>query len=217
MRQWGRVLTIGAFALGLFACAPVDDTTGSRLAQPPAGTPPRKPDDAGDIAIVGQNVAQSIMNLPVVANATVPPLVQFNGVTSIIEPPIDTDPYTQLLRDRLLLLTREKLRFVEHTLPPLVTSSGKKSRKKAAASTAESSTEPDYEILAELRGHANDDLYRIQVQFVDLQTSEVLFDGLYRIRKEAAEQPSDAQPDYNQPPPAQDTTAPPAPAPAGSL
>jgi hypothetical protein len=217
MKQFGRNFTIAAFALTLAACAPVDDSIGSRLAQPPAGTPPQNSVDAGDIAIVGQEVAHSIMDLPVVGSAPVPPLVQFTGVTSIVDKPIDTDPYTELLRDRLLLLTREKLRFVEHTLPPLVIVSSKKGKgKEAAPQPAQNTTEPDYEILAELRGHAEDEFYKIQVEFVDVNTKEVLFNGLYRIRKEASIQPSPDQSDDTQAPPVQDATVPPAPAAAGN-
>jgi hypothetical protein len=219
MRKFGRNLTIAAFALTLAACAPleeVDDTTGSRLAQPPAGTPPQKPIDAGDIAIVGQEVAHAIMDLPVVATAPIPPLVQFTGVTSIMTQPIDTDPYTTLLRDRLLLLTREKLRFVEHTLPPYVPP-GKHKKKAPPPQPDQNTDNPDYEILAELRGHAEDEFYRIQVEFVDIHSNEVLFNGLYRIRKEAElesvpnpapEPPDNSQPPPAPPPPMNDLTAP---------
>jgi hypothetical protein len=214
VRRFAQNLTVAVFALTLAACAPMEDedsTVGSRLAQPPAGVPPQKPVDAGDIAIVGQEVAHSIMDLPVVANAIVPPLVQFTRVTSIIDKPIDTDPYTQLLRDRILLLTREKLRFVEHTLPPYVPPT--KKHKKAPPPPPDQNTEnPDYEILAELRGHADNEFYKIQVQFVDIQTNEVLFDGLYRINKEAPDQPppepSPEPSDNNQAPPTSDLTAP---------
>lgn len=189
MKQFGRNLTVAAFALTLVACAPVDDSIGSHLAQPPAGTPPQKPTEAGDIAIVGQEVAHAIMDLPVVASAPIPPLVQFTGVTSIVDKPIDTDPYTELLRDRILLLTRIKLRFVEHTLPPYVPPTKKGKSKKALPQPVQNTENPDYEILAELRGHAEDDFYKIQVEFVDIHTNEVLFNGLYRIRKEASEGP----------------------------
>jgi hypothetical protein len=230
MRAFGRNLTVAAFVLILAACAPleeVDDTTGSRLAQPPAGTPPQPPIDAGDIAIVGQEVAHSIMDLPAVAGAPVPPLVQFTGVTSIIEPPIDTEPYTTLLRDRLLLLTREKLRFFERTLPPYVPP-GKKSKKKKAEPTSvpvQNTDNPDYEILAELRGHADAEFYRIQVQFIDLHGNEVLFNGLYRIRKEAplepVPNPAPEPSDNSVPQPAGDLTTPtttePAPTGGGNL
>jgi len=199
MRNWGRSMGIAAVVLALVACAPVDDSIGSRLTQPPAGTPPQKPIEAGDIAIVGQEVAHSIMDLPVVANATVPPLVQFTGVTSIVDKPIDTDPYTELLRDRLLLLTRLKLRFVEHTLPPYVSPSKKK---KQAPQPVQNTEDADYQILAELRGHAESEFYKIQVEFVDIHTNDVLFNGLYRIRREADVQPSDAPAsDYQAPPP----------------
>jgi len=215
----GRNFTIAAFALALAACAPVDDSIGSHLAQAPAGTPPQKPLEAGDIAIVGQEVSHSIMDLPVVVGAPVPPLVQFTGVTSIIDKPIDTDPYTQLLRDRLLLLTREKLRFVERTLPPLVIGPSKKA-KKAPPQPVENTTEPDYQILAELRGHAEDEFYKIQVEFVDIHTNEVLFNGLYRIRREASLEPvpnpSPEPSGDTQEPPLHDTAAPTTTAPAAT-
>ena len=198
MKNGGRYLTIAGFALALTACAPVDDSIGSHLEQPAAGMPKPVPTEAGDIAIVGQEVAHSIMDLPVVANATVPPLVQFTGVTSIVDKPIDTDSYTELLRDRLLLLTRLKLRFVEHTLPPYVPPSKKK---KVEAPSPASNEDADYQILAELRGHAEDEFYKIQVEFVDIHTNEVLFNGLYRIQREADVQPSDEPSDNNQPPP----------------
>jgi hypothetical protein len=209
MRQFGRNLTIAAFALTLAACAPVDDSIGSHLAQPPAGTPPQTPIDAGDIAIVGQEVAHSIMDLPVVASAPIPPLVQFTEVTSIIDKPIDTAPYTELLRDRLLLLTREKLRFVEHTLPPYVPPT-KKGKKQASPQPTQDTENPDYQILAELRGHAEAEFYKIQVEFVDIRSNEVLFNGLYRIRKEAATLEAVPNP---VPEPSGDSQAPPPPQP----
>lgn len=208
MNGWGRNWLIAALALSLVACAPVDDSIGSRLAQPPAGTPKPKPIEAGDIAIVGQEVAHSIMDLPAIADAPTPPLVQFTGVTSIIDKPIDTDPYTELLRDRILLLTREKLRFVEHILPPYVPPSKKK--KKSMPQPDQNTTNPDYEILAELRGHAEDEFYKIQVEFVDVHTNEILFNQLYRIRKEASDEPPPEQPTDQQPSaPTGDQSAPP--------
>jgi hypothetical protein len=142
-------------------------------------------------------------------------MVQFNGVTSIISGPVpvDTDPYTELFRDRLLLLTREKLRFVEHSLPPLVIDAPKKSKKKKPP-VPEMVEVPDYQILAEMRGRSEDDLYKIQVQFVDAQTGEILFDELYRIRKEAPPEPPDAvpvtPPDDSIAPPDQNPNPPPA-------
>ncbi len=216
MKLVGRYLGVAACALVLAGCAPmeeVDDTTGSRLAQPPPGTPPEKPIEAGDIAIVGQEVAHSITDLPAVSGAAVPPLVRFNGVTSIIVPPIDTDPYTELLRDRLLLLTREKLRFVEHTLPAYVPPT-KKSKKKTETQTqpVQNLTNPDYEILAEMRGHAEADTYRIQVEFVDVHSGQILFNSVYRIHKESPVEPSQDAVQMPPPPepPGQPSSAPPA-------
>jgi hypothetical protein len=207
-RQWTG---IAVAALLLAACAPEDDSIGSHMAQPAAGMPKMETTDAGDIAIVGQEVAHGIMELPEVSGAAVPPLVQFNGVTSIVDKPIDTDPYTELLRDRLLLLTREKLRFVEHTLPPYVAPSKKKH--KAQAQPDQNTTDPDYQILAELRGHADADFLKIQVEFVDSHTNQVLFNQVYKIRPEA----SGPQPDSgNTVSPSMDSGTPPPPPPPPS-
>jgi hypothetical protein len=208
MEKVVRNLTIAAVALSLAACAPVDDSIGSHLDQPPAGAPKPKPVEAGDIAIVGQEVAHAIMDLPAVSSASVPPLVRFTGVTSIVDKPIDTDPYTELLRDRILLLTREKLRFVEHTLPPYVPPSKKKV--KTLPQPVQNTTDADYEILAELRGFVKDDFYKIQVEFIDIHTKDVLFNQVYRIHKEASEQPPDS------PSGAPEASVPPPPATSGS-
>jgi hypothetical protein len=181
----GRWVVAAAALLALAGCAETDNPASSHLAQVPAvdaatGQPII---EAGDIAIVGQLVAHSLMALPEVADAEKPPLVQFTGVTSVVTGPVDTSPYTELLRDRLLLLTREKLRFVERQLPPLT--SHKIKHHKDVPAPIDVDSDADYQILAELRGNFDDDDYHIQVQFVDLHSSQVLFNGLYRIRKEA--------------------------------
>jgi hypothetical protein len=206
-RQIGRYILIAGCAVSLAGCAGMnldeDNVTGSRLAQPPPGQPLPKAEEVGDITIAGQNFAHAIMDLPAVSGATVPPLVQFNGVTSIVNPPIDTEPYTELLRDRLLLLTREKLRFLEHTLPPYVP--GKKHA--IDKQPVQNTSDPDFQILAELRGHAEADFYRIQIEFVDAHSHQVLYNGLYHIRPEAGEQQSAPEPAGNnvqQPPPEPD-------------
>ena len=171
----GALMAVVACALALAGCATENDerdAMGSRLYQPPPGTKRPAPVDAGDIAIVGQDVAQAILQLPSISSATTPPLVRFNGVTSIINPPIDTAPYTQLLRDRLLLLTREKLRFVEHTLPPF---------KGHATDVGDA----EYQVLAEIRGQEKAPTYKVQVEFVEIGSGNILFNQTYRIAKEA--------------------------------
>ncbi len=234
MRTWERGALFAMTALALTACAggmseDVDDTTGTHLQQSaPAGSPPVKPIPAGDITIVGQDVGHAIIDLPEIANAPVPPLVQFTGVTSIVTDPktpgvpapVDTEPYTELFRDRLLLITRLKLRFVEKTLP-LLAVTPKKGKKSSSSTPAQNTTNPDYEILAELRGHYDADLYHVQVQFKNMQTGDILFDNVYSIRKEA--QPGQAQvadptasgdSTYEHLPPPPENTGTPAPAPA---
>jgi hypothetical protein len=214
----GRYILIAGCALSLAGCAGMnmdeDSVVGSRLAQPPKGQPLPKAEEVGDITIAGQNFSHAIMDLPAVSGATVPPLVRFNGVTSIIMPPIDTEPYTELLRDRILLLTREKLRFFEHTLPPYIP--GKKHRSEDKQ-PVQNTSDPDFEILAEMRGHAEADMYRIQIEFVDAHSHEVLYNGLYHIRPEAGEQqnaPESAnapEPSENNPPPPLQDDRPPVP------
>jgi hypothetical protein len=189
VRTWFCNLALVAGTLALAACAggdlDVDNTTGSHLAQPPPGSPADPTVQAGDIAIAAQEFSHSIRGLPQIAGDSTPPLVKFTGVTSILRDQngqlaaVDTEPYTALLRDRLLLGDREKLRFVEHQLPPLVTHS------KHGHSEPVDSDSADYKVLAELRGRADADYYRIQMEFVDVHSGDVLFSAVYRIRREA--------------------------------
>jgi hypothetical protein len=173
-----RLALPAAATLALAACASVPNEP--PLPQMDAAGEPILPAD--DVAVAGQEASHSIMDLPEVAQATVPPLVKFEHVTSALAAPIDTEPYTDLLRDRLLLLTREKLRFVEHTLPPL---HGKKGKKGAGVSGGNA----DYEITAVLGPDAGPDTYLIRIEFVDLHTGQPIFSGLYRIRPEAQPAP----------------------------
>jgi len=186
--NWGALAVVAVCALVLTGCAAENDerdSMGSHLAQPPHGAKRPPPVDAGDIALVGQDVARQIQQIPAIAEASTPPLVRFNGVTSIVIPPIDTAPYTELLRDRLLLLTREKLRFVEHTLPPY--SPG--GHKKHVEASSESS-DAEYQVLAEIRGQAKAPTYKVQVEFVQIGSGNILFNQTYRISKEDQGQPS---------------------------
>jgi hypothetical protein len=188
--RWTLLPVAVAVTLGLLAgCGPeVDDTTGSRLAPTPyANGQMPQPVEAGDIAIAGQYFAHAINDLPAVSGAANPPLVQFTGVTSIVvgKEPVDTEPYTDLLRDRLLLGTREHLRFVERTLPLLVPPPKKIHSRKDLPPDQYVSTDPDYQVIAELRGREDDPSYRVAIQFVDFHSGQVLYDALYNIRKEA--------------------------------
>ena len=178
----GAWIALAVCTLALAGCATENDerdSMGSHLSQPPAGTRRPAPVDAGDIALVGQDVAHAILELPAVAEASTPPLVRFNGVTSIVNPPIDTEPYTVLLRDRLLLLTREKLRFVEHTLPPYIPG-----HKKHAEAPSGGDSDAQYQVLAEMRGQATAPTYKIQIEFVEIGSGNILFNQTYRISKE---------------------------------
>jgi hypothetical protein len=182
---WTRAALPGAVALALAACA------GTPAAPPlpqtdSAGQPILA---AGDVVIAGQEAAHAMMDLPEVADAATPPLVRFEGVTNALPTPVDTEPYTDLLRDRLLLITREKLRFVEHTLPPLHSHKGHK----ASAPPADSGA--DYEVTARLRPDSSEDTYLIEIQFIDIHMGQPLFTGLYRIRPEAPTQPTYAPAD----------------------
>ena len=182
------LLVAGVLLLTGCASEDVDDLTGSRMTPLPLGpdNKPQPPIEAGDIAIAGQLFSHDVRALPQVASLTTPELVRFNGVTSLITDenhqlaPIDTAPYTTLLRDRLLLGDREKLRFVERQLPPLGTS-----RKGVTASIG--GGDADYQVVAELRGRAGADSYRVQIEFIDIHSGNVLVNGIYRIRPESPE------------------------------
>jgi hypothetical protein len=179
LSSWSRLALPAAAALTLAACASVPNAP--PLPQMDAAGEPIL--EADDVAIAGQLASHSIMDLPEVAQAPSPPLVRFEHVNSTLATPVDTEPYTDLLRDRILLLTREKLRFVEHTLPPL---HGKKSKTPSAAGA-------DYEITAVLGQDAGPDTYLIRIQFVDLHSGQPIFSGVYRIRPEAQPAPEPAE------------------------
>jgi len=191
---WSKAaLVVTACALAACATEDRDDVTGSRLEQPvlAQGQQPPPPIEAGDIAIAAQLFSHDIRNLPQIASLTVPELVQFTGVTSIVRDengqlaPIDTEPYTDLLRDRLLLGDREKLRFVERQLPAFHPHTLHKDSEVAAPIEIDTA-DADYRVLAELRGHANANTFRIQMEFVDAHTGNVLLNEVYRIRTEAS-------------------------------
>jgi hypothetical protein len=152
------------------------------------GTLPPPAIEAGDIAVAAQMFSHDIRNLPQISSLTVPQLVRFNGVTSIVKTEnhqladVDTTPYTILLRDRLLLGDREKLRFIERQLPPL--NAPKKHGKNAAMPI--DSGGPDYEVLAELHGEAGAGSLRVQLQFVDFGSRQVLLNETYSIAPEAS-------------------------------
>ena len=184
------LLVAGVLLLAGCASEDVDDLTGSRM-QPLALGPDNKPQppiESGDIAIAGQLFSHDVRALPQVASLTTPALVRFNGVTSLITDenhqlaPIDTAPYTTLLRDRLLLGDREKLRFVERQLPPLSTS-----RHGKEVTSSIGGGDADYQVIAELRGKAGAGSYRCQIEFVDIHSGAVLVNGIYRIRPESPE------------------------------
>ena len=202
-------LAAGVLALAGCATEDIDDTIGSHLAQPQVqpGAPPEPPIEAGDIAIAAQEFSHSIRELPQVANDTTPALVRFNGVTSIVKDKdkqiadIDTTPYTTLLRDRLLLGDREKLRFVERQLPPLSVPHHKGHKDDDEEPAGDIGTgDPDYEVLAELRGRVDADFYRIQMEFVDIHSGAVLLNQTFRIRAEAADSGGEQISDQDVPP-----------------
>ena len=202
-------LAAGVLALAGCASEDVDDTTGSRLEQPAVqpGAPPEPPIEAGDIAIAAQEFSHSIRELPQVANDTTPALVRFNGVTSIVKDKdkqiadIDTTPYTTLLRDRLLLGDREKLRFVERQLPPFSAPHKKGHKDDDEEPVGDIGTgDPDYQVLAELRGRVDADYYRIQMEFVDIHNGSVLLNQTFRIRKEAPDSGGEQISDQDVPP-----------------
>jgi hypothetical protein len=187
LKRCGQGAALGVAALALAACASTN--LPPVPAQPEVDSSGQPIIEAGDVAIAGQLVSHSIMDLPEVADASKPPLVRFSGVTSIVNGPVDTAPYTGLLRDRLLLLTREKLRFVERQLPPL---GAHKSKHKAVGGPIDVDTDADYEITAQLRGNYDDDTYLMEVRFIDIHSGVPSFSGDYRIGKEAQAAPAAA-------------------------
>ena len=163
----------------LTACTkPQDERLGSRLVQPPTGAPLPPPEDIGDIAVAGSNIAEAIRTLPEIVSAPKPPIIQLQAVTSIvINGPVDTEPYANLLRDRLNAGDDNKVHYMERQLPQL-------NHVKRERSDDDANMSADYNLFAELQGNARNSYLTIQVQLIDARTSQVVFDKSYHIRQE---------------------------------
>ena len=169
-----------------------DNAVGSRLAQPPQGVPLPKAEEVGDITIAGQEFCPRRHGLARRRRCG----CARRWCDSTASPALSTSrSIRNLTRSSCaiacFLLTREKLRFIEHTLPPYVPGKKHKSEDKQPVQNI---SDPDFEILAELRGHADAEFYRIQIEFVDAHSHEVLYNGLYHIRPEASDQQSAQEP-----------------------
>jgi hypothetical protein len=133
----------------------------------------------GDLAVAGSNIAQSIRSLPEILAAAKPPIIQLQGVTSIvINGPIDTEPYADLLRDRLNAGDDNKVHYMERQLPQL-------HHERREKSDDDLSMSPDYQLFAELQGNAKKPTLTLQIQLINVHTQQVAFDHRYHISQEA--------------------------------
>ncbi len=175
---------------------------GSHLVQPAAGQLRPKPEEAGDIAVAGSTMAQEIRTLPVILAAPKPPIIQLQGVTSIVQNgPIDTEPYSNLLRDRLNAGDDNKVHYMERQLP--------QARHHREGSDNDLDMSADYQLMAELQGNARHPMLTLQVQLIDAHTNQIVFDQSYRIRQEAASPDAPGGAGDNTPPPPEIAPTPP--------
>ncbi len=164
----------------LTGCEGEDYTLTSRLSQSGKFEQRPKPDDVGDLALAGSNIAQQIRTLPVITSAAHPPIIELQGVTSVVTNGIiDTEPYADLLRDRLNAGDDNKVRFMERQLPQTAVK-----HRHGAKPASDEDVSPDYRLFAELQGNASKPVLVLQIQLIDANSNAIVFDHSYVIQKE---------------------------------
>lgn len=151
--------------------------------------------ESQDINAAGLQAAQSIINLPQIANAEKPPVVLIEPVTNKSSSPIDASLYTSVLRDALLNNSGGKVRFLDRDY------SDTNKKEQAMIQSGEvtgsngnrSALTYDYILTAELQGigmsnsQGQSDYFRLAFKLVDRKTDLLLWTNAYQIKKEGKE------------------------------
>lgn len=151
--------------------------------------------ESQDINAAAMQAAQSIVNIPAIAQAAQPPIVIITAVQNKSSSPIDTSLYTSVLRDTLLNNTGGKVRFIDRTTAGFnqreqqMLESGEVG---GPAATNRSALTYNYILTAELQGIAmtsaqgQSDYFRISFKLIN-KNDELLWTNAYQIKKEGKE------------------------------
>jgi PBP1b-binding outer membrane lipoprotein LpoB len=154
--------------------------------------------ESQDIAAAAQKAAQSILNVPQIAQASRAPVIIITPVKNRSSSPIDTDLYTTKLRGTLMQYTSGKVRFLARDASARTNEREQQLRESGAvasggtASTGRTAATYDYLLTAELQGISTatsqgaSDYFLISFKLVDFNDM-LLWEDQYEIKKEGRE------------------------------
>ena len=147
--------------------------------------------ESQDIGAAAQKAAQSIVNLPQIAQATVPPTVIITPVVNRSASPIDTDLYTVKLRGILMQYDTGKVRFLARDTSWNENNNemALRQRGEVQQGQARNAATYDYILTAELRGisgssgKGRSEYFLVAFKLVDMNDI-LVWENQYEIKKQ---------------------------------
>ncbi|MDR1191103.1 MAG: penicillin-binding protein activator LpoB [Verrucomicrobiales bacterium] len=154
--------------------------------------------ESQDLAAAAQKAAQSIVNLPAIANAVRPPVILITPVTNRSASPVDATLYTTKLRGALMQYSPDKARFLARDASWNTNQQEQGLRQAGAvadggtAASGRQGATYDYILTAELQGistatgKGQSDYFLIAFKLVNYQDL-LIWENQYEIKKEGRE------------------------------
>jgi PBP1b-binding outer membrane lipoprotein LpoB len=147
--------------------------------------------ESQDIGAAAQKAAQSIVNLPQIAQATTAPTVIITPVTNRSASPIDTDLYTTKLRGILMQYNTSKVRFLARDTSWNVNNNEQALRQRGEVQQGEvrNAATYDYILTAEVRGISGqseagrNEYFLVAFKLVDMN-DVLVWENQYEIKKQ---------------------------------
>lgn len=148
--------------------------------------------ESQDIGAAAQKAAQSIMNLPEIAQATVPPIVLVSPVMNRSATPVDTDLYTTKLRGVLMAQGGGRVRFLARDAAANINQAEQAMRNSGAVRKGNATREAhtyDYILSAEVRGismaqgQRQSEYFLVAFKLIDVNDL-LLWENQYEVKKE---------------------------------
>jgi PBP1b-binding outer membrane lipoprotein LpoB len=147
--------------------------------------------ESQDISAAAQKAAQSIVNLPQIAQATTPPTILITPVSNHSSTPIDTDLYTTKLRGILMQYNSSKVRFLARDASWNINNNEQAMRQRGEVvpGAARQAATYNYILTAELRGISSSsemgrsEYFLVAFKLVDFN-DVLLWENQYEIKKQ---------------------------------
>ena len=147
--------------------------------------------ESQDIGAAAQKAAQSIVNLPQIAQSPTPPTVIITPVTNRSASPVDTELYTVKLRGILMQYATSKVRFLARDTGWNVNNNEMALRQKGEVQqgAARNAATYDFILTAELRGisasskEGRSEYFLVAFKLVDMN-DVLVWENQYEIKKQ---------------------------------